>query len=379
MSSAGFRIFISAAVFMAFSIITTPEGICGDAGKLVSKGNREFTEGDYTEAIDFYEKASVEKPESPVIHFNKGGALYKSGDYAGASDEFRAAAGKTKDLKLEAKAWYNLGNCSFMDGRRQTDSDMEKALESYRESVSLYQAALEKDSTLTDAAVNMEVARLVIKDLLDRIKKRQEQMEKQREKMKEVVDSLVSAARDQGEAIQRGREVSEDKEAGSSGWREASRELGEKQDDISERTGEAADKLKEIAGDNPPDRLKEAGAHIDSSLAAQDEAASDINRLRPEDATGDQERSLEQIKKAIEALTDNKGGQQNQQQKSGGEQQQKGEEGQEKPENQQKRQEEEAGQKKNETAYDILAQEKENRDKRNKEARSGYRRVDKDW
>ncbi len=351
----------------------------GEAGKLVEKGNRNFEKGDYDRAIQYYDKASVEKPESAVIHFNRGGALFKSGDYGGAAEQFRIAAEKTRDLGLEARAWYNMGNCSFMEGQRQSDSDLEKALESYRQSVGFYQTALEKDSTLTDAALNMEVARLVIKDMLDKIKRRKEQMEQQREKMKEVLDSLASLARRQQQAVQEGKKTSSGKASGSPDWRESARKLEREQDDIRKGTEEVREKLEELGSGRSAPPLEEASSHVDSSLTAQDAALGELSESRPENAGKGQEESLRQIKKAIESLSDNR----NQGEKDqSGENRERGDEKQRQPGESppdQGQRKESTERPEQQTAMEILEREKEDREKRRRQASSGYRRVEKDW
>ena len=138
-------------------------------GRLVSKGIMNYNKKDYVRALDLYDMASVKAPESAIIAFDRGDALYKKQDYEKAREQFQLAASKSTSLPFEAKAWYNLGNCAFKEGGRQEDSDLKKALESYQESVKLYGTALEKDPKLHDAAENIEIARLKIKDLLDKI------------------------------------------------------------------------------------------------------------------------------------------------------------------------------------------------------------------
>ena len=144
-------------------------------GRLVSKGNREYHKKSYAKALDLYDKASVKAPESAIVAFNKGDAFYRTGDYQKAREQFQQAASKTKSLPFESKAWYNLGNCSFESAKRQEDSDLQKALESLEESVKFYGTSLEKDPANKSAAENLEIARLKIKDLLDKIKKQQKQ------------------------------------------------------------------------------------------------------------------------------------------------------------------------------------------------------------
>ena len=180
----------------------------GSASKLVSKGNNSFKSGKYDEAISLYEKASVSAPESDIIYFNLGDAYFKKGDYKKARENFENAIDKTKDLELEAHAWYNLGNCAYRQAERQIDSDLRKALEYYRESVGFYMTALKKDPNLKNAGYNLEVARLKIKDLLDRIKKQEEQMKGLEKRISEIADSLLSLIKKEKEVIkEKAREV----------------------------------------------------------------------------------------------------------------------------------------------------------------------------
>jgi tetratricopeptide (TPR) repeat protein len=157
-------------------------------GRLVSKGNKQYDKKDFAKALDLYDRASVKAPESPIVAFNKGDAFFKKGDLDKAREQFQQAASKTKSLPFESKAWYNLGNCAFEEGKRQEDSDLGKALESLQESVKRYGTALEKDPGNKPAAENMEIARLKIKDLLDKQKKQQQQGGKQGDQQKQQGD-----------------------------------------------------------------------------------------------------------------------------------------------------------------------------------------------
>jgi len=130
-------------------------------------------------------------------------AHFRLEDYAKAREAFDAAALKTKDLPLEARCNYNVGNCAFRQAERQKDSDLKKAVEQYQEAVRFYQNALKLDPTLTDAAHNIEVTRLLLKDLLDQLKKQQEEQKKKQEqqqklaeKLKELVERQKKAAKD---------------------------------------------------------------------------------------------------------------------------------------------------------------------------------------
>ncbi len=144
-------------------------------GRLVSKGNKQYEKKDFAKALELYDRASVKAPENAIVAFNRGDAFFKKGDLEKAREQFQVAASKTKSLPFESKAWYNLGNCAFEEGKRQEDSDLQKALESLQQSVKHYGTALEKDPENKLAAENLEIARLKIKDLLDKMQKQQQQ------------------------------------------------------------------------------------------------------------------------------------------------------------------------------------------------------------
>jgi len=148
-------------------------------GKLIKEGNRSYASGNYDDALSSYDEASVEAPEMPRIYFNRGTVFYQKQDYAGAAAAFEQAALKTRDIRLEARSKFNLGVCSFREAERQMDSDLNKALEACRKSVQYFQETLTLDPGFNDAAENIEIVRLKIKDILDKMKNQQEEKQDQ--------------------------------------------------------------------------------------------------------------------------------------------------------------------------------------------------------
>ena len=356
--------------------VSTPV-LADSAGRLIRRGNDSFDRGDLDGAAEYYELASVKIPESPIVEFNLGNVEYMRGDFAAARDRFEEAALKARDLSLEAQALYNIGNCAFRQGQRQADSDLEKALEFFKESVEYYSASLEKELEMPDAAHNLEVARLVIKDLLDAIKKQQEQMKEQQEKLREVVDSLQAVMKRQDAALGRSLDLSGSREKGTSAWNGKVDGERDDQTSIAGSTGEVSGMLTDLFKDQQPEQVVQALSHLDSSLVDQEGALNDLEEHRPDAAAGDQQSSLGQMRKALEKLTEGDGQNQDQQQQGQqDQQQQQQQEPQEEQEEQQQQQKEQ--QVRSETAKDILDEEKKNREKR-KQAASGYRKVDKDW
>ena len=109
----------------------------------VDAGNQLYDEGRYEEAHAQYLEALREAPDSPIVPFNDGNALYRTEEHQRAMESYRQAV-DSGDPAVEAQAWYNLGNALY---RQQ---QLEPALEAYKE-------ALRRNPADTDAKHNFEV------------------------------------------------------------------------------------------------------------------------------------------------------------------------------------------------------------------------------
>ncbi len=116
----------------------------------VRKGNKAFAEKDFATALDKYREAEADRPTSPEIDYNLGGALFEQGKYEEAVERFTHAL-NTTDPRLAASAQFNLGNTHY---RMQ---DYLKAIQAYEESLKLNP----KD---VDAKFNLELARKMLKE-----------------------------------------------------------------------------------------------------------------------------------------------------------------------------------------------------------------------
>lgn len=141
----------------------------------VQQGNRLYAQRNFNEAISSYEQALLEKPEAREPQFNKANSYYRLDDLAEATDLYKEVAAESKDMKLVTKAKYNLGNCFFQRGMKQRDSDLQKALEDLKTSITQWRQVLDIDPKNEKAARNIEVARLIIKDIIDQINKQKQQ------------------------------------------------------------------------------------------------------------------------------------------------------------------------------------------------------------
>ncbi len=150
-----------------------------DAHTLVAEANRAFAAGDFEAALAGYRSAEVSEPESPELAYNQGAAHYKLGDYEAARSAFNRAL-LTRDLALEAKIKFNLGDVAYSSALEK-QSNLEEAIELLKTGIGRYRDALELDPKDQDARTNIELAQLLIKDLLDKQKKEQEEQEQQQQ------------------------------------------------------------------------------------------------------------------------------------------------------------------------------------------------------
>ena len=101
--------------FLALGLVLLflPSAAWAQSGRTeVSEGNRLYEEGRYGEAHERYLEALRENPNSPLIRFNEGNALYQTEEFQRALDAYRQSV-ETGDESLKAQAWYNLGNALF--------------------------------------------------------------------------------------------------------------------------------------------------------------------------------------------------------------------------------------------------------------------------
>lgn len=138
---------------------------------LLNQANKAFKKGDYEEALKKYNRALTQQDKKDLVNFNIGCVQYKKKDYSGAIESFNKSL-LTEDPSLEAKAYYNIGNCKYRLARIKENTNLSQAIDLYREALFYYQKAIEKNPQDKDAKYNHEFVEKVLKDLLDRLKKK---------------------------------------------------------------------------------------------------------------------------------------------------------------------------------------------------------------
>jgi Ca-activated chloride channel family protein len=140
-----------AVTALVISLLTANVGQASPATAL-----KDYIGGNFTNALTEYERllneqAKQQKPEDPRLHFNAGTAAYRATNYTAAIQHFTAVLA-AQDLKLQAQAYYNLGNVHFRLG--QQAADLDKLEEAWKESLKQFNHAVELDQANQDAAFN---------------------------------------------------------------------------------------------------------------------------------------------------------------------------------------------------------------------------------
>ena len=169
-------------VLIALLVFAAIQTVYADSARdLLRRGNKLYASEKFNDAITQYDQAIVENPRAAEPKFNKANSCYRLDDLAEAIDLYKEVAAEAKDMKLVAGAKYNLGNTFFQQGMKQRDSNLQKALEDLQTGISYWRQCLDIDPENENAARNIEVARLIIKDIIDQINKQKDQQEKQQQ------------------------------------------------------------------------------------------------------------------------------------------------------------------------------------------------------
>jgi Ca-activated chloride channel family protein len=117
---------------------------------------RDYKSGNYTNALEeFTQLASVQTNDLRLV-FNAGDAAYRATNFDLAQKLFEQVT-LSPDLKLQQRAFYNLGNTQFQQAKQAKDLDgLEQGFDA---SAKIYERAVTLDKTDADAAFNLAFAK----------------------------------------------------------------------------------------------------------------------------------------------------------------------------------------------------------------------------
>jgi len=371
---------VKAIVVISLVLVTVQAVLAGTAQNTVRRGNKLYDKGHFNEAIKEYDQALIDQPQSPEPKFNKANCYFQIDDLAEAIDLYNEVAAESKNMKLVAKAKYNLGNCYFQQGSKQKDSNLQKALEGLQTGIVCWRNALEIDPENDKAAKNIEVARLIIKDIIDQIAKQKQQQQEQADKQKQLQEQLKKLLEQQKALTKQTQETNNQVDKGQISREQASdnyKNHAEEQSQLKTKTEHISQQIRQQDPNIPqPPQMQQAADELRQTVNDQADAETRLRASEGTSAKQSQNRAIEHLENALKALSqENAKGQQQQ-----GQAQQPQEPNQPSEEQQKHDQEKQ----KVAVAPDTTVQEildKEQREKRQRQIlqRTGYQKVEKDW
>ncbi|MBN2455605.1 MAG: tetratricopeptide repeat protein [Sedimentisphaerales bacterium] len=355
----------------------------GSVEDLVQQGNNLYNKGNLNDALKEYDEALIDQPQALEPKFNKANCYFQLDDLAQAIDLYNEVAAESKDMKLVEKAKYNLGNCYFQQGSKQTDSNLQKAMEDMQTSIVCWRGALEINPENEKAAKNIEVARLTIKDIIDQINKQKQEQQQQAQKQKQLQQQLKELAEKQKVLAQKTQQTNDQAQEEQISQQQAEDNYKQQAQDQSQLQAQTEQTLQKMLQQDPnqplPQQAQQAGKELKKAINKQKDAEKQLEVSEGNEAKQSQDRAAEHIENALKELSQ---GNQNREQQQQKQQEQQGQSQQSQDPNeaqQQKSQDQQTAAMTDATAQEILDKEKREKRQRQMLRQSGYQRVEKDW
>ena len=319
------------AVAAILWLVVTAAAHAQSARSLVQQGNEAYQNEEYSNALESYEQAAEQAPDSPHIWFNRGSALYKEGQYDKAMDAFEQAGLSSGNPGIEALSKFSQGNTSFRKGVTQQETDPQQALASVERGVQLYQDALKVDPGLNDARHNIEVARRMMQQLMERLKnqppspsqgqgKNQEQDQQDQEQQQDASEQLKDLIEKQKDAAEQSQSAAQQQERDkdSQQMKRKAEDLANQQQQLKEETEKLSEKMKSQQQQqrqqqqSPP--AGQAQKNLEQAAQKQSEAEQQLKDENFDQAQASQKEAQKDLEKALQAMNGEPGDQQQQDQ-----------------------------------------------------------------
>jgi Ca-activated chloride channel homolog len=179
---------------IGFLLLSLAINLYADIGSIMRKGNGQYRQEKYEDALKTYQEAQVLEPDNPDIRFNIGSALYKLNKYNEAMPEWQLSL-VSKNKKKKATGTYNMGNASFKSGQ------LEPAINFYKLSLGLNPNDMQ-------AKQNLEFA-LKVKEEMKKQQKQDTSKQKQQQKQQQQQPQMQQQPKPQPQKGEMSKEESE--------------------------------------------------------------------------------------------------------------------------------------------------------------------------
>ncbi|MFH1856518.1 MAG: tetratricopeptide repeat protein [Candidatus Omnitrophota bacterium] len=218
-------------------LLASPSFAAAKAKKAVKEGNILYNKGKFDEALEEYEDAFSVSPDSDIVNFNLGAALYKTRDYQLAAGKFERVL-VTPDKNLEEKANYNIANAKYKLGIAKEDEDLSLATDLVKQAGHHYERALELDPEDEDAKYNYDF----VKEELKRLEEKQKQQQKEQSKSEQNKDKAEEQKKEEQKEQQVAGQESQEAEQKQSEQKQAEEKESQEQKTQEQRQEEEQQK-----------------------------------------------------------------------------------------------------------------------------------------
>jgi Ca-activated chloride channel family protein len=135
-----------------------------DAGK-IKDANELYEKGKYKEALSAYTEAGADNPQHPILNYNIGNVLYKTGRFENAVEKYNIASGFNSSI-------YNIGNSLYK-------------MKKLQEALAAYKQAIIKNPDDLDAKFNYEYTSRLLQQQNQKGNQKQDQQKKDDQKQKD--------------------------------------------------------------------------------------------------------------------------------------------------------------------------------------------------
>ncbi len=362
---------ITLIIFLLVTLLPSPAS-AASTRSLLEKVQENYKSGHFAEALESIGQAPKSSQDESYIFYDRGNILFRQGKYDEAVKNYEQAALHGDNPGLTSRAYYNMGNAALNQARSEQDG--QKSLDLLHNSVHSYRNALRLDSSLADAAHNLELARLAIKQKKEELRqqKQQQQQQKQCDRQQNKDDTKKNLERMINRQEQQAEKNKENSQQQNN--KERNQQMADEQQKLRQDTEKAMQQLKQ----QQQEKKDKAADELKQAMNSQQQAEDELKKNQPGRAAEKQEDAAKHLQQALDSLSsnDNKKEQEKQQTKSSGQQQQQAGQQQEdfSPAEQ-----EEAGAGMELSPKDILELEKKLRQLRQQQMNRAHQGVEKDW
>ena len=139
----------NAIIYILLCCFVTGIPVFGQSGRsLVNKGNKQFEDEKYDQALSNYKEALGKNAPEDIVRYDLGNVYYKKDSYDLAEKELDAAI-NSEDPNLQALGYFNRGNARYKQ-------------QQFDKSISDYIEVLKRNPKDVGAKVNLELARRML-------------------------------------------------------------------------------------------------------------------------------------------------------------------------------------------------------------------------